>query len=63
MTRFRMNKAAWAAAGIFTVGRRHRPHRPAAARVAAEPQTVASTVASTINATSAGAAAMRRFRS
>src|SRR5262245_15542648 len=50
----RMNKAAWAAAGIFTVGGVTGQTAPQLLRnVAAEPQTVASTVASTINAASA----------
>jgi serine protease Do len=54
---FRMNKAAWAAAGIFTVGAVTGLTAPQLLRnVAAEPQTVASAVSSTINSTSAGAA-------
>ena len=52
----RMNKAAWAAAGIFTVGAVTGLTAPQLLRNAA-PQTVASTVASTINATSAVPAA------
>jgi serine protease Do len=48
----RMNKAAWAAAGIFTVGAVTGLTAPQLLRNAAAPQTVASTVASTINSTS-----------
>jgi serine protease Do len=53
----RMNKAAWAAAGIFTVGAVTGLTAPQLLRTAAEPQTVASTVASAINSTSAVPAA------
>jgi serine protease Do len=52
----RMNKAAWAAAGIFTVGAVTGLTAPQLLRNA-EPQTVASTVASTINSTSVAPAA------
>ena len=54
----RMNKAAWAAAGIFTVGAVTGLTAPQLLRnAAAEPQTVASTVASTLNASSVAPAA------
>lgn len=56
MTRFRMNKAAWAAAGIFTVGAVTGLTAPLILHDAA-PQTVATSVSSALNATSAAPAA------
>jgi len=53
---FRMNKAAWAAAGIFTVGAVTGLTAPQLLKNVAEPQTVAAAVSSTLNSTSAGPA-------
>ncbi len=53
MTRFRMKKAAWAAAGIFTVGAVTGLTAPQLLREAAAPASVATSVASTLNSTSA----------
>ncbi|MEJ0037636.1 MAG: DegQ family serine endoprotease [Gammaproteobacteria bacterium] len=53
----RMNKAAWAAAGIFTVGAVTGLTAPQLLHNAAAPQTVASAVSTSINAASVAAAA------
>jgi serine protease Do len=56
MTRFRMHKAAWAAAGIFTVGAVTGLTAPLILRDAV-PQTVASTASTALTATSVAPAA------
>ena len=53
----RMNKAAWAAAGIFTVGAVTGLTAPQLLRTAAAPQTVASAVSAATNAASVAPAA------